>query len=102
MCQKDVGNQSDKQGREIACCFLVIINQRPLFLEFLNVISVVIISKNRQIEGEKSSGRILIVLELFFFFNTMYALKAGEDVDRNKHLLCCLIVFHLKTKKVIK
>lgn len=32
----------------------------------------------------------------------MYALKAEEDVDRNKHLLCCSIVFHLKTKKVIK
>lgn len=85
MCQKDVGNQSDKRGREIACCFLVIINQRPQFQEFLNVIAAVIISKNKHIE--RRSGGVLIVLELpffsffFFFGNLMCALKAGEDVD---------------------
>lgn len=50
MCQKDVGNQSDKQGREVACCFLVIINHWLLFLECLNVIAAVRISKNKQIE----------------------------------------------------
>jgi len=84
VCQKDVVNQSDKRGREIACCFLVIINQRPQFQEFLNVIAAVIISKNRHIE--RRSGGVLIVLELpffssFFFGNLMCALKAGEDVD---------------------
>lgn len=80
MCQKDVGNQSDKRGREIACCFLVIINQRPQFQEFLNVIAAVIISKNKQIE--RSSGRVLIGLELHFFW--------------------CLSVTGIETKKVIK
>jgi len=66
VCQKDVENQSDKQGREVACCFLVIINQWPFFLEFLNVIAAVIISKNRQIE--KKSWQVFNYAQITVFY----------------------------------
>lgn len=96
MCQKDVGNQSDKQGREVACCLLEIIKQWPLLLEFSAVIAAVIISRNKQMgRGKKreSGGRFLIMLELLFLCCAMMcAWEERRAVDRYKYSLYCLSV----------